>query len=173
MRIYLAGPDVFHPDAEALGAEKKAICAELGLEGVFPLDELVPPGTMDPRGHGLAIAAKDMRLLRSCDAALVNLTPYLGPSMDAGTAVELGLLCALGRPVFGYSADPRPFETRAAAALPGPDWRAERFGLCDNLMVEGAIAATGGRALFPEAPLPFEDTGPFRMAAAALAFHLA
>ncbi|WP_161555915.1 nucleoside 2-deoxyribosyltransferase [Mangrovicoccus ximenensis] len=173
MRIYLAGPDVFHPAAEALGAEKKAVCASFGLAGVFPLDELVPGDGLSPRRHGLAIAAKDMRLIRSCGAALVNLSPYLGTSMDAGTAVELGLIAGLGIPAFGYSCDPRPFEARAADNLPGPDWRAERFGLCDNLMVEGAIEATGGRVLLPEAPCAFEDPGPFRMAAQALAFHLA
>ncbi|WP_172330243.1 nucleoside 2-deoxyribosyltransferase [Mangrovicoccus sp. HB161399] len=172
MRIYLAGPDVFHPDAGTLGTEKKAICAECGLAGVFPLDETVPGTGLSPREHGLAIAAKDMRLIRSCGAALVNLSPYLGASMDAGTAVELGLIAALGLPAFGYSCDPRPFEARAASALPGPDWRGENFGLCDNLMVEGAIAATGGRVLLPETPCAFEDLGPFRMAVQALAFHL-
>ncbi|MBE3640604.1 nucleoside 2-deoxyribosyltransferase [Mangrovicoccus algicola] len=171
MRIYLAGPDVFHPEAEALGAAKKAICAEFGLQGVFPLDETVPPGEFAPRDHGLAIAAKDIRLLRSCDAALVNLSPYLGPSMDAGTAVELGLIAGLGLPAFGYSCDPRPFETRAAAHLPAPGWRGETFGLCDNLMVEGALAACGGRVFLPAAPCPFEDTAAFRRAAEALARH--
>jgi nucleoside 2-deoxyribosyltransferase len=37
-RIYLAGPEVFLPDALAVGAHKVAVCAEFGLQGVFPLD---------------------------------------------------------------------------------------------------------------------------------------
>ena len=37
-RAYLAGPDVFFPNPVEIGAAKKAICAEHGLEGVFPLD---------------------------------------------------------------------------------------------------------------------------------------
>ena len=37
-RIYLAGPEVFLPDAQAMGARKAALCAAHGLEGVFPLD---------------------------------------------------------------------------------------------------------------------------------------
>ena len=38
MRVYLAGPDVFHPDAVTLGQRKKELCAQFGLVGVFPLD---------------------------------------------------------------------------------------------------------------------------------------
>ena len=37
-RVYLAGPDVFLPDALAVGEAKKRLCADHGLEGVFPLD---------------------------------------------------------------------------------------------------------------------------------------
>ena len=39
-RVYLAGPEIFFPREEALrlAAEKKAICSDLGLEGVFPFD---------------------------------------------------------------------------------------------------------------------------------------
>jgi nucleoside 2-deoxyribosyltransferase len=37
-RIYLAGPEVFLPNANDIGAAKAALCAEAGFEGVFPLD---------------------------------------------------------------------------------------------------------------------------------------
>ena len=37
-RVYLAGPEVFLPDAIAVGAEKCRLCAEYGFEGLFPLD---------------------------------------------------------------------------------------------------------------------------------------
>ena len=39
-RVYLAGPDVFLPDASAWLERKKAICAGVGLIGVSPLDDL-------------------------------------------------------------------------------------------------------------------------------------
>ena len=148
MRVYLAGPDVFHPEALTLGEKKKKICGELGLEPVFPLDEFVPPEGRAPRDHGLAIAAKDFRLARSCEAALVNLTPFHGPSMDVGTAVELGFMVALGHRLAGYSIEP--------------------FGLTDNLMVDGAIRDGGGKVFLPEAPLPFEDLTVFTRAARSL-----
>ena len=37
-RIYLAGPEVFLPDAREIADAKKAICRAHGLEGVFPAD---------------------------------------------------------------------------------------------------------------------------------------
>jgi nucleoside 2-deoxyribosyltransferase len=41
IRVYLAGPDVFLPDAVAWLERKKAICAGSRLIGVTPLDALV------------------------------------------------------------------------------------------------------------------------------------
>src|SRR3546814_15668084 len=35
--LYLAGPDVFRPDARERGRELKALCAQFGIEGLFPL----------------------------------------------------------------------------------------------------------------------------------------
>jgi nucleoside 2-deoxyribosyltransferase len=36
-RIYLAGPDVFLPDAIEAGKRKKVLCQKYGFEGVYPL----------------------------------------------------------------------------------------------------------------------------------------
>ncbi len=41
MKIYLAGPDVFLPDAIEIGHRKAAICARHGLTGLYPLDNAV------------------------------------------------------------------------------------------------------------------------------------
>jgi nucleoside 2-deoxyribosyltransferase len=159
MRIYLAGPDVFLADADAIAAAKKAICAAHGAAGVFPTDD---PGA-DP-GAGAAEAGRIYRLneahMRACDALIANLTPFRGPSADPGTAYEMGFMRALGRPVFGYANVARRggFAARTLAHLgPGgarrrPDggWEdaegmaVEDFGLFDNLMLEGGVAASGG-----------------------------
>jgi nucleoside 2-deoxyribosyltransferase len=40
-KIYLAGPDVFLPDAVELGRAKVELCAAYGLTGLFPLDNKV------------------------------------------------------------------------------------------------------------------------------------
>jgi len=147
LSIYLAGPDVFLPDARRVGAEKVAICAELGFEGLFPLDADVTP---DPS----AIFAGNRELMLRADVGLFNLTPFRGPSADAGTTLELGFMAALGKPVYGYSGTAVEFRERVAARfgvarrdgrLWGGDGLAvEDFGLRDNLMVDGAIEAIGG-----------------------------
>lgn len=38
LTIYLAGPDVFRPDALTHGQNLKALCAEFGHRGLYPLD---------------------------------------------------------------------------------------------------------------------------------------
>lgn len=158
MRIYLAGPDVFLPAAEARGRALKEICAEFGLVGVFPLD---PPPAAEDSGRALPewrrIALCNEAHIRSCAGLIANLTPFRGPSADPGTVFELGFMRALGRPVFAWSNDPRCFTTRTLASLgerarfDGQGiWRddsgmaVEAFGCTDNLMIDGAVSESGG-----------------------------
>ena len=153
--VYLAGPDVFLPRAEALALaeEKKKICAELGLEGIFPFDveaQKPPAGTAGEQQALLArnIARKDEALVRRCDAVLANATPFRGPSMDVGTAYEVGFARGLGRPVFGYSNDGRSYAARVSEHCGGDDsskdangFTVEPFGCGENLMLHGAFCA--------------------------------
>lgn len=139
-RAYLAGPDVFLPGARELGEARKRICARYGLEGLFPLDAAPELPDAEPRAQGLAIFDRMVALMETADLGLANLTPFRGPSMDVGTAVEVGWLHARGKPVFGYTASAVDYEGRVE-----PDgMEIERFGLVDNLMVEGAIERSGG-----------------------------
>lgn len=136
-RVYLAGPDVFLPDAHAQGERKKAICGAQGLEGCYPLDVAALPAGLEPGAQASQLFAAMIRLMDTCAAGIANLTPFRGPSMDVGTAFELGYLHGKGKPVFGYSNDPRDYARRVA-----PDGLLiEEFGLCDNLMIEGPIAS--------------------------------
>lgn len=156
-KLYLAGPDVFLPDANKVGAAKKAICSEHGLVGVFPSDHVVLAPDMGPREQGRAIAAVMERLMADCEAMIVNLTPFHGPSMDVGSAFEVGFMRALGRPIFAYSNVSARFPERIGAFFggriaPRADGRladpygmeVENFDLVDNLMIDGGIIASGG-----------------------------
>lgn len=169
MRIYLAGPEVFLPDAAAIAEAKKAICARYGAVGVFPADLAAGEEPADaPRWY--AIYRRNAAHLRTTDALIANLTPFRGPSADVGTVFELGFACALGRPVAAYSHAGAAFLPRTlgwlghggAARDATGRWRdaeglaIEDFGLHDNLMLEGAIRAAGG--IF----LAVEVTGPAR-----------
>lgn len=159
-RVYLAGPDVFLRDSMARGTELKGYLGDVGLTGVFPLDGEVkasgPPGPA--MGH--QIYHENERLIRSCDAVLANLTPFRGPSADVGTVFEIGFAHALGLLIVGYTTTEAPFEERTrewvaargmtvalrddGSAEDGDGLQIEAFGLTDNLMIDGAIEASGG-----------------------------
>ncbi|MCP4613578.1 MAG: nucleoside 2-deoxyribosyltransferase, partial [Planctomycetes bacterium] len=103
MRAYLAGPDVFFPNAAKIGEAKKQICAQFGFEGVFPLEtdfsripELDSPEEQGHKSFDLIV-----ELMDSCDLVIANLIPFRGPSMDVGTAIEMGYMHGCGKPVFG------------------------------------------------------------------------
>jgi nucleoside 2-deoxyribosyltransferase len=109
--IYLAGPTVFEPDPEASFDAMKAICARHGLEGVSPLDNQIGLEGMGP-GRGLLrrIVAADIALMRRLDGGVFCLDGFRGaPEMDAGTAFEIGYMVALGKPVAGWTRDPRDY----------------------------------------------------------------
>merc|ERR1711939_1230029 len=104
-KVYLAGPDVFEPNAVERGEQLKALCTKHGLTGLFPLDNTIETAEPGSIAHAAAIRTANMMLISSCDAILANLTPFRGPSMDVGTAYEMGAGSALGKVVVGYTTD--------------------------------------------------------------------
>lgn len=155
MRIYLAGPEVFLADRDAIAAAKKAICAQYGMEGVFPTDPA--PATPQADTDWMRIYLGNEAHIQGCAALIANLTPFRGASADPGTAYELGFMRALGWPVLGYSNVGGNFTMRSLAFLRGAVHRrasgvwedadgmeVEDFGLTDNLMLDGGIAAAAG-----------------------------
>jgi nucleoside 2-deoxyribosyltransferase len=166
-RVYLAGPEVFLPNALEAGRRKCAAAAEYGLEGVYPLDASLDLTGLDKHQQAALISRSNEELMRSSDAAIANLTPLRGASADAGTAFEVGFLRALGRPVLGYTNSdldyvPRANAVRALARLPfdsdGPGVQIEDFDLAENLMIEIAIEASGSRLIRHRAPSGAEMT---------------
>jgi nucleoside 2-deoxyribosyltransferase len=155
-RIYLAGPEVFLPDARAVGAEKCRLSAEAGLEGAFPLDAQLNLYRLPPAEQARRISVANEGLMRSCDGLIANLTPFRGVSMDSGTAFEVGFMQALGRPLAGYTnvtpdyaERARTFQARGPASFDGDrtDLEIEEFGLAENLMIEVAIVSSGCRVV--------------------------
>lgn len=151
MRAYLAGPDVFLPNAVDIGRQKVALCARRGIEAHFPLDNS-PPEAPTPELQGFAISELNERLIHEADMVLANLTPFRSPSVDPGTAYEIGFGCALGKRIFGYTSaagtlaerTTRYFEISRDAAVDPSGLAIENFGLVDNLMIDGAIWRSGG-----------------------------
>jgi nucleoside 2-deoxyribosyltransferase len=154
-RIYLAGPEVFFPNAVEQGAEKKRLCAEYGFEGVYPLDnEIAGIDALSLEERARRISHGNERLMRSCDLIIANCTPFRSVSMDVGTAFEIGFMQALGKPVLGYSNTPADYAARVreAAQIASAAWDTESnaadievFGLAENLMIAVAIQDAGGQ----------------------------
>jgi nucleoside 2-deoxyribosyltransferase len=138
-RVYLAGPDVFFPDAVEVGERKKNICSEHGFEGIFPLDAELDLAGLTPPEQGYRCFDAMIDLMERCDFAIANLTPFRGPSMDVGTAVEIGYMHGRIKPVFGYTNVATDYAERVAQDR----FFIESFDLIDNLMVEGPIHNTG------------------------------
>jgi nucleoside 2-deoxyribosyltransferase len=176
IRLYLAGPGVFLEDAVAYGAMRKARIAELArargwpapVEGLYPLDNTIEDFAPD-RDTGLRIYRANMTQIRKADAVIANMVRFRSPSMDVGTAFEMGVGRGMGKAVFGYY-DAAPFygapdygEGSAAFALPtyaervsafyglrderpskDPDGlTVEHFAMTDNLMLLGALDDSG------------------------------
>lgn len=163
--LYLAGPDIFRPDAEDHGVRLKQLCAARGVKGIYPLD-----GAPSSAGAE-TIRRRCMAEIDGADAVVANITPFRGPHMDPGTAFELGYAEAKGKPVFLWSANPHDLVKRVGA--PGQDgWRdadghaVEDFGGRENLMIappgvtvfetpEAAIAAAADSLdVHPPRPAP-------------------
>ena len=122
------------------------------MSACYPLDNefaAIPPGERLSR----LIFAGNIDMIRAADAVVANLTPFRGSGADPGTVFEVGYAHALGKPVYGYSADQRTLLERIAAgeaaalrqaadgrSFAGDGLAVEDFGLFDNLMIAEALA---------------------------------
>ena len=113
---YLAGPDVFLPNAVAHAATKVEICRRLGLRGLPPLNEDAETAATELEVWQ-AIYEKDVAMMEKSDIIIANLTPFAGASADAGTLIEVGWFLGKGKPIFGYSNTPENFESRMRRQL--------------------------------------------------------
>jgi nucleoside 2-deoxyribosyltransferase len=160
-KIYLAGPEVFLPDATEIGRRKKELCTKYGFEGLFPSDNAIDPAA--PGADKLIYQANEA-MIRRADLGICNLTPFRGVSADVGTVFELGLLVGLGKRIYGYSnvaddylarcrklggvsLDPARRGWRDAA-----DMTVENFGNADNLMIDNSLTLHGSEIVRHAAP---------------------
>ena len=158
MKIYLAGPDVFLPDAVEIGRRKAAICARHGVSGLYPLDNAIDLTAADA---SLAIFEANEAMMDAADAIIANLTPFRGPSADAGTVYELGYMAGRGKLCFAYSNDPAVYAERVARSfavtkaggghlIDDDGLTVEDFGLPDNLMMIHALDLHGCPLVTPK-----------------------
>jgi nucleoside 2-deoxyribosyltransferase len=152
LSVYLAGPEVFLPDAIEIGRRKRELCARHGFDGLYPLDNEISAEAATERTDKLIYQANRAMMARA-DFGICNLTPFRGPSADAGTVLELGFMVGLGKRVFAYTNDAADYAQRVARTLAGEgagpmcdqsDMAIEDFGNFDNLMLEWAVRESSG-----------------------------
>lgn len=147
------------------GMRKKDICLAYGLEGVFPLDNVLNLKGLSRPEMGYVISAENEKLIRSCDLIIANMTPFRGPSCDVGTAYEMGFGRALGLPLFAYSNVGVRFTERTKQHLgklyakdgegtfrDDEGLSLENFELWDNLMLDGGVRYSGGEIVVYDTP---------------------
>ena len=102
--VYLAGPDLFLPDANDRYATLEAVCAAHRLRAQRPFDgEAALHKATSRGGAAQRIFDGNMALLRAADAVLGNMMPFRGEcEPDSGTVFEVGVAIALGKPVALY-----------------------------------------------------------------------
>lgn len=94
-KVYLAGPDVFRPDAVEFFAKVKVYFATYGLEALIPLDTKLTTSR--------EIFEANVALIMSADAVIANVNPFRGTEPDSGTVWETAYAYAHAIPVVSYS----------------------------------------------------------------------
>lgn len=144
--VYLAGPDVFRPDAVEHLQRLARVAEAFGLEALVPIDGTAA-GAQTARG----IYDTNLALLRRADGVVANLMPFRGTEPDSGTVFEVGAAVMLGLPVVAYGAGRGdylrkvrrqvPTEPDAAGMLRDMEGMAiEDFGLRLNLMLACSVS---------------------------------
>ncbi|MGO4394444.1 nucleoside 2-deoxyribosyltransferase [Variovorax sp. M-6] len=147
-RVYLAGPDVFRPDAEAHLQALAQECHALDMEALIPAECAVASGSGPERARH--IYESNMVLLRHADGVIAKLQPFRGLEPASGTVFEVGVAVALGLPVVAYGLPDGTYADRAAAALAtqrdgdgvlrdAGGAAVEDFGLSLNLMLSCSV----------------------------------
>lgn len=142
-KVYIAGPDVFEPNAFEVGEQLKAIARSHGFEPLFPFDNEVDLANSPNPSLDIFIGNRD--LIDAADLVIANLSPFRGIEPDSGTVWEVGYAIGRGKPVIGYLAsaetmqqrilrmEGRPEETTALTDRQGKT--IEPFGHMLNLML--------------------------------------
>jgi nucleoside 2-deoxyribosyltransferase len=128
---------VFRADAIEHGRYLKALCDQRGLQGLYPFDNDVPQG-LEPAEAAAVICNANIAMISRCDTVLANLNPFRGAEPDSGTAFEVGMAVALGKPVWAYFAANGALREQIrhdAAGFDAFGFQVEDFGLPRNLML--------------------------------------
>ncbi|MBO0985564.1 nucleoside 2-deoxyribosyltransferase [Rathayibacter sp. SD072] len=159
VHVYLAGVEVFAPDARERAERTRELCRRYGLEPISPLDK---GDVTEKSGAGAgstaladAIYAKNIALIERADVIVADLNHFRGPEPDSGTSFEVGYAVGRGKPSYVHSADGdtavdrvRAFHGPVTATPTGyvdaEGMSVEDFGAPFNLMLSSSSTVVRG-----------------------------
>lgn len=148
MKIYFAGPTVFHPQVIEIDKITRRVCHEFQVMALIPTDsEIRESGT--PCDIARDIFKANVAHINSCDVIVANITPFRGACVDDGTSWEIGMAYALKKKIYTYSYGPQDTKSiiSSTCGITNPESNPlrdssgnmiENFGLPANLMLSCA-----------------------------------
>ena len=172
---------MFLENAVEAGEEGKAACNSVNqpdwdfeIQALYPLDKAIDNFAYN-LDTALRIYYANTELMDQSHATASNMVRFRGPSMDVGTAFEMGYVRASGKPVFAYY-DAVPFygafeesgsyqervlfynyTTSIEDRFDKDGIEVEGFGAPDNLMMWGSYTDTG----YPQGATVVDSCGYF------------
>ncbi|MCB1179199.1 MAG: nucleoside 2-deoxyribosyltransferase [Leptospiraceae bacterium] len=157
-KIYLAGPEVFLPDAEDIFEKRKKISLSYGYLAVTPFDN-----SLDSEIKGIERARKifeaNKNLILNSDYIIANCNPFRSAIVDDGTSFEIGFGFANKKKIYGFCSkkislpeivknkiQTKPHESGYEIDNDGYLVN-EDFGNTINLMLEFSILESGGKLI--------------------------
>lgn len=155
-RVYLAGPDVFLPNAFDIAQKQRELCIAYSFEPLHPFDNEVDLTQKAEAMH--AIYRGNVAQIERCHIVIANCNFFRGGCIDDGTAYELGYANALKKPTYGYIErlmsleDRMPlyypcFKTGAGRVIDKDGFLVENFGGSINLMMQCGMYCNRGALL--------------------------
>ena len=74
-RVYLAGPEVFSPEAKEMGRLSQWTCSNYGLKGLYPLDNEIEANGKHETAQ--AIVKANIELIDSCDYIILYIIQHI------------------------------------------------------------------------------------------------
>ncbi len=97
--IYIAGFDVFKPNAKEIGDEYKKECEKHGFKALFPLDNEID---LDKSNAVKTIFHGNIDYINKSHIIIANLNHFRGAEPDSGTSFECGYGYAKNKVIYGY-----------------------------------------------------------------------
>lgn len=146
VKIYFAGPNVFHPLVKEMEKKVEQLAEELQFTALIPGDSGIDWSNPNKKELAQQIFDINVEHLNNCDAVIANVTPFRGACVDDGTAWEIGYAFARKIPIVTYGTGPKT-TGEIIEAVSGIDpafeeprrdsngFLIEEFGLQNNLMI--------------------------------------